>query len=232
MKPSLPFPIALSFCLLVSGCIESQSVSKAAPFDEQPLEAVLAIVIDQSGSFSGYWDDKAYTLFLDLSNRFFQGAVGKETKLVLSQLSGNDKVLLFEGRPADLRKRFKSPQELNQFLKQNADASGSRVYDATTRTLDYVRTISGVTSDTKLLCVLLSDMQDSEGNPAIRTASEDRLRASLNQYQQQGGALALYFVAESERPRWNVWLHDAGFTAGHFVIESNLTSSPRLPRFE
>ncbi|QDT57084.1 hypothetical protein Pan44_51500 [Caulifigura coniformis] len=228
MKPSLLFPIALMVLLLASGCIESPSVSESPPFDEQPLSAVLAIQIDLSGSFSGYWDDKAYRLFLDISDRFFQEAMGKETKLVISQLSGNDKVLLFEGRPSDLRKRFKTPQELNAFLKRHSDASGSRVYDATTRTLDYVGTISGVSPETKLLTVILSDMQDSDS----KADAENRLRESLRKYQERGGALALYFVAESERERWNGLLNDAGFRPGYFVIESELTSSPRLPRFE
>ena len=47
-----------------------------------------------------------------------------------------------------------------------------------------------------------------------------------------GGALALYYVAESERGKWSDWLREAGFTTGRFIIESDLTSSPTLPRFE
>ncbi len=228
MNVRVLFPIVLLSVLLTSGCIESQAVSDAPPFDEQPLSAVLAIQIDLSGSFSGYWDDKAHKLFLDISDRFFQAAMGKETKLVISQLSGNDKVLLFEGRPSDLRKRFKTPQELNEFLKRHSDASGSRVYDATTRTLDYVGTISGVSPDTKLLTVILSDLQDLGSAPG----AEDRLRESLRKYQERSGALALYFVADSERERWNGLLEEAGFRPGYYVMESELTSSPRLPRFE
>ena len=215
-----------------SGCLESRSATRTAPFEEQDLDAVLAIVIDLSGSYRALWDDKAYSLFLTLSDRFFQGAMGTETRIVISQLSGSDQILLFEGTPTDLRKAFPTPEELNAFLQDNADPSGSRVNEATRRTLDHVRTLTGVGPETRLLTVILSDMQDSELDPGLQTSAEEELRDALHRYEAQGGALALYYVAESERGHWHDLLQEAGFPAGHYVIKSDLTSSPRLPQFE
>ncbi len=232
-KTSKTLPIlAIVIGLLCSSCIENQSVSNPTPFDEQDLDACLAIVIDMSGSFSESWDDKAYDIFLNISDRYFQGAMGTETRLVIGQLSGNDQVLLFEGKPADLREKFRSPAELNQFLKSHADPSSSRVYDATRRTLDYVSSISGVGPNTRLLTVILSDMQDSQYHPSIASTAETQLAESLRRYQARGGSLALYHVAETERDHWSALLRNAGFTTGQFIIEGSLTSSPRLPSFE
>jgi hypothetical protein len=214
------------------GCIESQSTTNPAPFEEQELDAALAIVCDMSGSFNSTWDDKAYPLFLDISDRFFQGAMGTKSRLVISQLSGGDQVLLFEGTPNDLRRQFRNPQELGQFLKEKADPSSSRVYESTHRTLDYVGTLPGVGPDTRLLTVILSDMLDSGPDSSSSQAAEQQLKDSLHRYQARGGAVALYYVAESERGRWTDYLQEAGFSTGRFRIESDLTSSPVLPDFE
>ena len=224
--------LLIAVCLFSSGCIKSQDTTQSAPFEEQELDTALAIVIDLSGSFSSLWDDKAYKLFLDISDRFFQGAMGTETRLVISQLSGSDQVLLFEGRPSELRKRFRSPEELAQFLKENADASSSRVYESTRRTLDYVATLPGVGPETKVLTCIFSDMLDSGIEPQGQHAAEQQLKQSLRRYRERGGALALYYVAESERGRWTDLLQEAGFPTGHYLIESGLTSSPALPQFE
>ncbi|WP_437207141.1 hypothetical protein [Planctomicrobium sp. SH664] len=219
-------------CLLCSSCIKNSPDVSTTTFEEQELDAVLAIVIDMSGSYSEMWEDKAYQLFLEISDRYFQGAMGTETRLLIGQLSGNDNVLLFEGKPSDLRKKFRSPAEFTEFLKAAADPNSSRVYAATRRTLDYVSTISGVGPKTKLLTVLLSDMQDSEFHPSVAGVALDQLNESLQRYADRGGSLALYYVDESERSRWDTLLRNAGFMTGRFIIEGSLTSSPRLPSFE
>jgi len=219
------------FCLLCSSCIENSPDVSTTPFEEQELDAVLAIVIDMSGSYSEMWEGKAFSLFLEISDRYFQ-AMGTETRLVIGQLSGNDNVLLFEGKPSDLRKKFRSPAEFAEFLKAAADPNSSRVYEATRRTLDYVGSISGVGPKTKLLTVILSDMQDSEFHPSLSGVALDQLKESLQRYADRGGSLALYYVDESERSRWDTLLRNAGFTTGRYIIEGSLTSSPRLPSFE
>lgn len=228
---SIPWTsLILLFGLINPGCVPSPDLGKTTPFESQELEACLSIIIDTSGSFQDLWDDRAYDLFMNLSDRYFNDSMGSENRLIISQLSGNTQALLFEGSPTDLRRRFRSPQELSQFLKDNSDPSSSQVYEATRRTLDYASSMPGVTSETRLLTVILSDMIDSHSSQ-IWDSSPSPLQDSLKRYQSLGGGLALYFVAESERARWNNLLQEAGFTSGHYVIESDLSASPQLPRF-
>ncbi|MDA8746499.1 hypothetical protein N9N28_17890, partial [Rubripirellula amarantea] len=137
-----------------------------------------------------------------------------------------------DGKPSDLRRRFKSPEELSQFLKDHSDPSHSHVFDSTTHTLDYIGSLSGVTERTRLLTVILSDMLDSQRDQSARIQSGRRMMESLSKYQQAGGGLALYFVDTDETSRWQKILSESGFEPGHYVIENELTQSPQLPRFE
>lgn len=232
MFHQLGFMLSLLCCsLCFCGCVESQSAGQTAPFEEQELDACLAIVVDMSGSFSERWEDRAYDMFLELSESYFAGSMGTNTKLVIGQLSGNEQVLLFEGRPSDLRCEFKSPEELHAFLREHCDPSGSRVYDATQRTIDYVGSISGVTENTRLMTVILSDMRDTGGFTINGEPPADLLE-SLTRYREQGGGLALYYVAEDEAGRWQGILEEAGFEPGHYIIENDLVANPQLPKFD
>ncbi len=218
--------------LLANGCMESPDPETIAPFEDQELDACLAIVVDMSGSFHDQWNDRAYDLFLELSERFFTEAMGTNTKLVIGQLSGSDQVVIFEGRPGDLKKRFGSPEALSQFLKDSADPKSSRVFAATGKTVDYLSAIPGVTENTRLLTVILSDMRDSETDPQAGTPSAEKMMESLKRYRAKGGGLALYFVAHDERQRWHALLQEAGFPPGHYIIEGQLSANPQLPRFD
>lgn len=221
------------FCLFSAGCVKSPDLGQTSPFESQELDACLMIVIDLSGSYQDLWDKRAYDLFLQLSDRYFNESMGTENRLIISQISGTEKALLFEGKPSDLRQQFRSPQELSNFLKENSDPDSSRVYAATRQTLDYVNTLPGLTKNTRLLTLIFSDMLDSESPSQIwDTPFPQELQDSLQCYQTLGGGIALYFVADSERQRWHQLLQETGFSAGHYLIESHLSSNPQLPRFD
>ncbi len=221
--------LVLSVCLICSGCVEVPDDHVSTPFETTGVDACLSIVIDMSASFRESWDDRAYRLFLDISERFYtDAAMGGETKLVIGQLSGNEQVLLFEGRADDLRKQFNSPEAFNQFLKDRSDPVGSHVFEATRNAIEHIGAVSGVTEETRLLTVILSDMQDTHADPEAQSQMMDALR----NYQSRGGALALYFVSETEAPKWKSMLNEAGFEPGHFVVENELSASPQLPQFD
>lgn len=234
MKSYCSYIIATIAALIpCSGCVKSPDLGNSAPFESQELDACLSIVIDMSGSFSDLWEDRAYHLFLSLSDQYFNDSMGTENRLIISQLSGQEQAVLFEGTPADLRRQFGSPEELNEFLQENSDPGASHVYAATQRTLDYVSGVTGVTSETRLLTVILSDMIDTQ--PSSHTWDDTQphpLKESLRRYQALGGGLALYFVAESQRNHWKDLLREAGFQPGYYMIESDLAANPQLPRFD
>ncbi len=225
--------LAITMLALVTcGCIKSQELEQAAPFEEEGLDAVLCITIDQSGSFTEFFRDRAHTVFLEIANRFFTSGMGGRTRLVIGQLSGNDNVMLFEGSPGDFRKRFSSPEEFSAYLESQSDPNSSQVYVATKRTVDHVLAMSGITNETKVLTVILSDMVDSESNTAVSQHKQDEMLLSLANYQRSGGALALYYVHHDLMPQWHGLLRKAGFQPGYYIIENNLSASPQLPSFE
>ena len=90
----------------------------------------------------------------------------------------------------------------------------------------------GITERTRLLTVVLSDMIDSETDAAARQEAGRAMVESLKAYHAQGGALALYYVADEYAARWRTILGLAGFEPGEYVIASDLVARPQLPSFE
>jgi len=222
---------AASALLPLGGCVEAQRSDDSRHFAVNEYEAVLTIVVDQSGSFASYWDDRALKLFQELMDQFFTEGDTDTCRIVIAQLSASRDVVLFEGRPEELRTKFQKPQDLSDFLRHSANPGGSEVYRATEQAIRYVSTMAGVTENTRLMTVILSDMVDTSLPPG-RNQAGARMLDALTGYQQQGGGLALYYVAKEETSRWQDILDRAGFQPGSYLIESALVSRPQLPRFE
>jgi hypothetical protein len=224
--------LAVALALLsLGGCVEAQRSEVTHHFDANQCESVLTIVVDQSGSFANHWDDKALKLFLELMDQFFTEGDPDACRIVIGQLSESKDVVLFEGRPEELRAKFRTPQELSDFLRRSANPVGSQVYRATEQAIRYVSAMPGVTEDTRLMTVILSDLVDSSVGDE-RNQAGARMLDALTSYRKQGGGLALYYVAKEETPRWQEILGRAGFEPGSYVIESTLVAHPQLPRFE
>lgn len=222
----------LSALTVACGCVESQPVDRSKPFEVKELDACLAIVVDMSGSFAESWDGRAHKVFLDLMDRFFVDSAGGRSRVVIAQLSGEREAVLFEGAPADLRRRFQRPEDLSAFLKERSNPTSSEVFRSTRRTLDYVSNVQGVTERTRLLTVILSDMADTTSDLETRKREGSAMLDSLTRYREQGGGLALYFVGREEIDRWRRILKKAGFEPGQYVIESHLVEHPQLPRLD
>jgi len=206
--------------------------SQRVQFEDTKVESLLAIIVDMSGSFADSWEGRAHRLFLNLMDKFFKEGAGAESRVVLGQLSANNRVVLFEGAPSELRGKFPTPESLNSFLRANSDPNGSPVFEATGRTLDYLNGMSGVDDSTRKLTVILSDLADSEPDPERRRTTGNAMLTSLKRYQQSGGALGLYFVAPEETSRWRVILDQANFEPGQAVIETSIRENPPLPSFD
>ncbi|MEM9409500.1 MAG: hypothetical protein AAGA30_00135 [Planctomycetota bacterium] len=230
-------PLILGFIALctTTGCIEKPTRStEYAPFETVEYDAVLSIVVDLSGSFHADWqrDGRAHKLFLDLMDQFFTESMGAESRVLLSQISNSDSIVLFDGTPQELANRFRSPESLNHFLAERSDPSGSKVYQSTKRMFEYLNELNGVTDNTRVLTVVLSDLKDSQTDREQWQKAGRAMLESLKIYAKSGGGIALYFVAEEEKPRWRKIMDLAEFKPGSFVIEGQLTESPQLPSFE
>lgn len=230
LSAALILPLTLS--TVFSGCVKSQPSNREPVFEVEVLDACLAIVVDMSGSYREYWNTRAYRVFVELMNRFFTDEMGGDTRVVIGQLSGEEQVVLFEGRPRDLQARFSSAEELGAFLKKESKPQSSRVYHATAEIADYMSSHPGVGEETRLLTVILSDGVDTNRGAFIREQELADMNEALERYQERGGALALYFVAQAQTSFWKRTLQDAGFEPGTYVVEGELVESPQLPSFQ
>ena len=185
-----------------------------------------------SGSFANSWDGRAHSLLMRLLDELFAAGMGNESRVVIGQLSGSGQVVLFEGTPTELRQKFKSPEDLMEFLRANADPTGSKVFESTQSIIDYAGAINGVNEQTKLVVAVLSDLVDSEKDTDVRAKAEEQMIESLTRHRKRNGGLALYYVSPDQASTWRQIMADAGFEPGQFVIETELSESPQLPQLD
>lgn len=227
------FVIGIAISVFVgNGCEKRHPPVTAKPFQSQELDASLAILIDVSGSFADSWDQKAYPLFISLMDQYFTAGMGEQSRVVIGQISGSEEVVLFDGSPNDLLRKFKSPAALAEFLRDHSDPFRSRVYHSTQNVVDYMRQMSGITDQTRIMTVVLSDMKDSEQDVQKFKELGRSMLASLSTYREQGGTMALYCVDPGEVERWELIFEQAGFETGDYLIETRIVENPQLPRYE
>lgn len=232
MMNYLAFTLLLVTLLLASGCIVATPKSKRAPLETKPVDAVLVVGVDLSGSFAADFSERAYPLLLNVMQSFFVEQMGDDCKVVLSQISSHDDVVLFEGTPRDLRRRFPSPDALAAFLLANSKPNSSPVFKAMNQTLHYVNQMADIGEQTEVLTVVISDLRDSEKDRAVWKKKGFRMLEELKRYQQRGGAIALYYVDLEQVDLWKRILEAAKFEPGMFVISNDLVEDPQLPSFD
>ena len=191
---------------------------------------VIAIAIDLSGSFSQLMaeDGKAYEFALRVVDRYYRDRVGTNDTLIISQISGNQRALLWHGKPLDLRRQFPSAASFRDFLLERSNPGGSLVNEAFAQTLDYLVREPNVSSGrAKSALFVLSDMLD---NSPERAESLQKVRDSLADYGRLGGVVGLYYVDMYYVPSWQQTLQQAGLREYH--VESEIVGSPVLPSFD
>jgi len=203
----------------------------SSPLAVEDREYILAIILDTSKSFSQrmFGDNgTGYKFFLRTSDQLFRDRMGEDHSILISQLSAEERTLLWEGTPLSLRKRFRSSDSLREFIEQHSNPSGSRAYAAVADTLEYIYELPGVSEGRTKVCVLvLSDMLDNSPTP-----QEDRQRliAALSQFGQTNGCIGFYWVDQTCLRDCRQCLTDAGI--GNYVIEAGVVDEPKLPSFE
>ncbi len=224
--------IALMIALTQPGCEGRRGPGDRSPLPQEDAEFLLAIVLDLSGSFHETMQKggKGYRFVLGLTEKFFKDRIGSNDRVVIVQLSGTVKSLLWDGTPKQLKKEFKTAEAFNDFLRSKADPGGSRVHDTIADTLDYVLDDPGVAEGkTRPAVFVLSDMEDNFGDPE---GSKQRVIDSLRRYGKQGGVIGLYWVSTFLVPEWRKNFRDAGIRSGRWVVIPDITSDPQLPEFE
>jgi hypothetical protein len=212
--------------IVFTGCEEyvAVDVPKIAVVER---DYILAFVLDTSGSFTYKMfdgDEIAYKFFLRSTDQFFRNGAGNHANRVLiSQLSGNSRTLLWEGSPLALRNQFQTSAAIKQFVVERSDPAASRVYGALADTLNYLVELPGVRDGKTELCVLvLSDMLDTT------SAEEERnMQEALGRFAKTNSAIGFYWVDQFRLNDCRKWLVDAGVK--DFIVEGEFVADPSLP---
>lgn len=214
--------------LVVCGC-GPRIAERETPLVEDEAPFVMAILLDMSGSFAGLMadDGKAYEFTMNLLDQHFRERMGQEDKIIIAQIGGTDRALLWQGTPMQLRQDFGDAGTFRDFLKEKALGS-SNIHYSIAQTVDYVMSERNVMNGkAKHAVFILSDMLDSGDDQA-----ETRKQAleALKTYGESGGSIGMYYVDQLMLPDWRRDLNAAGLK--DWRCEADIVGRPNLPSWE
>ncbi len=220
-------------CLMLpfTGC-EKRIEQAGGPFQADDGEYVLTIALDMSASFGELMaeDGKAWSFVCQIIDRYFRDRLGNNDKLILAQLSGSDRALLWSGTPLQLRQEFASATEFRNWVMSKADPKASHVYEGIAQAVEYTLSDPVVAGGRgKAAVFILCDMID---NTPDNGPARERAVSALAHVAKQGGGLGLYFVDVRLCGEWNRLLRDAGVPEGNVCIQADIVGHPALPSFE
>lgn len=219
--------LVTSLLICLSGCEKYVEVD-SSPIQPVERDCILAFVLDTSGSFTPMMfdgDKRGYKFFLRASDQYFRNRMGDHDRILISQLSAEQRTMLWEGNPMSLRREFGSSDALQDFIARKSDPSGSRAYAALADTLDYIVDLPGVREGETEVCVLvLSDMMD---NSPSQEEDRQRMLESMRRLGEVNGSLGMYWVDQWCLSECRQCLRDSGIQ--NHVIEGSFVSDPKLP---
>jgi hypothetical protein len=195
----------------------------------EDADCLVLIAVDLSGSFAVPMAEqgKAHEFVLRVADTYFRNSIGTNNRIVISQLSGVDRPLLWDGTPVQLRRDFPSAAEFRDFLLKKSNPGGSRIFDGVSDVLDYAVSDPGVRKGkTRAAVFVLSDFIDNLSGKD----SENRLAQSLQAFGKTGGIVGFYFLDHAQVPTWRGHLSRSGIR--QWVCESEIVAYPQLPTFE
>lgn len=212
-------------CCVAIGCNERLHLDDPilVPHDRQ---CTVTILFDLSGSFADKMvgpDAKAYDFALQVVDRFFRESIGSNNQLILAQISGAERALLWQGTPMQLRQDFPTVDAFRDFLMAKSDAAGSLVYHSLALAAKYAK--SEVHGGKSALFVL-SDLADTSLNGASRAEAV----SALTEYGRAGGVIGLYWVDQMYCDDWRCDL--SVLPPEHVRVESEIVGHPSLPSFD
>lgn len=223
------FAVACALAASLVGCAPRRDSGKTA-FQEGSHDYICVVAIDLSGSFQHQMAEQglAYDFLMTLLKRYYDQHSGSADRVVLVQLSGTQRSILWAGTPRELRQRFPTSIAFRDFLNEKADPNGSMIYEGLLNAFTHVNSDPRVASGkARSGFFVLSDMLDNHPN---QEQSLQNLLTSMSQYASQGNVIGLYYVDQLELAIWQKRLQDAGFR--EFCVEADFVGKPVLPNLE
>jgi hypothetical protein len=191
----------------------------------------LMIVMDLSGSFQGLMvdDGHAWRFTMYCVDEYFKSRIGNDNdEIIIAQISGERRSLLWKGTPQRLRQEFSSASKFRDFLRKSASPNGSLVHLGSAHAVKYMTSQKSVqTGQAKSAVLILSDFLDNGPEPET---SEQQAMDEFTKYLDMGGQLGLYYIDQDRYFHWR----DKFNAAGHDMVpvEVDIQGRPPLPKFE
>ncbi len=193
-------------------------------------EYVITIVLDLSGSFEQLMaeEGKGYEFAQAVIDKYFRDRIGTHDQLIIAQISAEDRALLWQGTPQELREDFPDAKSFRDFPRKKSNPNGSLVYDAIAKSVDYAMGDFNVANRrAKSAVFVLSDMED---NAPSSVQDKQRLLKVLADYGRVDGVVGFYYVDANLAGEWKRNLRATGIR--QWRVESEIVQRPELPNFE
>src|SRR5262245_32506304 len=125
-------PAFLAAAILVCGCTKhTDQADQQISLGREDADYLVVIAVDLSGSFADLMtrDGKGYEFTMRVADKYFRNSIGTTNRIVIAQLSGTERALLWDGTPVQLRQDFPTAANFRDFLLKKSNAGGSRIYD-------------------------------------------------------------------------------------------------------
>lgn len=219
---------AILFLLVLCRC-GARREERETPLVEDETPFIMLLLVDMSGSFEYLMadDGKAYEFTMNLLETHFRDRMGEEDKIIIAQIGGTDRSLIWQGTPMELRKDFAHAAAFRDFLKKKSIGS-SNIHYSITQSVEYLMSERNVQNGkAKTAVFVLSDMMDTDENQ-----EESRKKAidTLTAYGKIGGCVGFYYVDQLLLPGWRHDLQAAGLK--DWRCEGDFVGRPNLPSFD
>lgn len=220
--------ITLMLLLLFTGC-ERRSPATTSALQQETSDYVLLVAVDLSGSFLDFLtaDGRAHEFLLQTIDQYHRAGIGGDFQIIITQLSGNRRPLLWQGTPRQLRQDFVDPDAFRQFLQSHADPDASRLNDGIAESLDYaLHTYSVAKGKAKAVALILSDMNETfDPGPE----SDARLVDALTRFAHRG-EVGFYYCDQQRMAVVRDMMQQADISMYH--LECDIHGRPPLPSFD
>lgn len=222
---------SMAIVLLVStlvGCTPRANSSRGdAVVLREERGCVVTVLLDLSGSFHAQMVDggKAHAFCLAILDTYFKDRIGEKDEIVIAQVSGADRALLWQGTPLQLRRDFSDPTDFQRFLRNRANPGQSKVFQNMAKCLEYASSDPDVVNGKATTAVfVLSDMLDNDPD---RDAARERLKKALETFASRDGVLGCYYVDQEIIAKCREFLATSGLRK--FTVEADIVGNPQLP---
>lgn len=218
-------------CVVFGGCAKRIETASPDPisFAEDDSEVLISVVLDMSPSFEDLMKEngKAFEFLAAILDTYFRNRTATSDTLLISQISGESRALIWQGSPQEFREEFSGRKDFKKFLEKKSIPAGSRVFDSIADTVEYITSEPRFESGKmKSGILVISDLEDSAKDSR---QSRERAVKALEEYGSKGGLAGFYYVRNDLIKEWRSDLKDAGVKK--CVVMGDFVGKPKLPKF-